>query len=122
MSKKADADFNQNVYSETPPNLALLSYHDKENDRDALTHGADPNVFAHIRVTPLQRAVENDLPTMWNSGLANGADPDAINLWGSSSVHRVVMRRQTRIRELLLVKRASFAHFDFTKITYMCIL
>jgi ankyrin repeat protein len=67
-----------------------------------LTHGADPNAYVHIGVTPLQRAIERELPFDVELLLANGADPDAINLGGSSSVHWAVTHGQTKILELLL--------------------
>lgn len=99
LSKKFD---NQTAYGETPLTLALLSYHHKEMIELLLTHGADPNAFVHIGVTPLQRAIEDDLPYDVELLLANGADPDAINLSGSSSVLWAVMHGKTRILELLL--------------------
>jgi len=102
LSKKADADFNQKASGETPLTLALLSYHHKEMIELLLTHGADPNVYVHIGVTPLQRAIERDLPYDVELLLANGADPDAINLSGSSSVLWAVMHGKNRILELLL--------------------
>jgi ankyrin repeat protein len=102
LSQKADGDFNQKAYGETPLTLALLSYHHKEMIELLLTHGADPNAFVHIGVTALQRAIERDLPYDVELLLANGADPDAINLGGSSSVHWAVLHGQTRILELLL--------------------
>ncbi len=102
FSKKADADFNQKAYGETPLTLALLSYQHKEMIELLLTHGADPNAYVHIGVTPLQRAIERDLPYDAELLLANGADPDAINLGGSSSVLWAVMHSKNRILELLL--------------------
>jgi hypothetical protein len=102
LSQKADADFNQKAYGETPLTLALLSYHHKEMIELLLTHGADPNAYAQIGVTPLQRAIERDLPYDVELLLANGADPDAINLGGSSAVHWAVMHSKTRILEVLL--------------------
>jgi uncharacterized protein len=102
LSQKSDADFNQKAYGETPLTLALLSYHHKEMIELLLTHGADPNAYVHIGVTPLQRAIERDLPYDVELLLANGADPDAINLGGSSSVLWAVMHGKNRILELLL--------------------
>jgi ankyrin repeat protein len=102
FNKKLNGDTNQRAYGETPLTLALLSYHHKEMIELLLTHGADPNVYVHIGVTPLERAIERDLPYDVELLLANGADPDAINLGGSSSVHWAVMHSQTRILELLL--------------------
>ncbi|HMG84419.1 MAG TPA: ankyrin repeat domain-containing protein [Terracidiphilus sp.] len=102
FSQKADRDFNQKAYGETPLTLALLSYHHKEMIELLLTHGADPNAYVHIGVTPLQRAIERDLPYDVELLLANGADPDAINLGGSSSVLWAVVHSKTRILELLL--------------------
>lgn len=102
FSQKADRDFNQRAYGETPLTLALLSYHHKEMLELLLTHGADPNAYVHIGVTPLQRAIERDLPYDVELLLANGADPDAINLGGSSSVLWAVLHGKTRILELLL--------------------
>jgi ankyrin repeat protein len=107
LSKKTDADFNQKAYGETPLALALLSYHHKEMIELLLTHGADPNAYVHIGVTPLQRAIERDLPYDVELLLANGADPDAINLGGSSSVLWAVMHSKTRILELLLNSGAN---------------
>lgn len=102
FSQKPDADFNQKAYGETPLTLALLSYRHKEMIELLLTHGADPNAYVHIGVTPLQLAIERDLPYDVELLLANGADPDAINLGGNSSVLWAVLHGKTRILELLL--------------------
>ena len=102
LSQKADRDFNQKAYGETPLTLALLSYNHKEMIELLLTHGADPNVFVHIGVTPLQRAIEHDLPYDVELLLANGADPETINLSGLTSVHSAVAHGQTKILEMLL--------------------
>jgi ankyrin repeat protein len=102
LSQKADRDFNQKAYGETPLTLALLSYHHKEMIELLLTHGADPNAYVHIGVTPLQRAIERDLPYDVELLLANGADPDAINLSGFTAAGWAVMHGQTRILEMLL--------------------
>lgn len=102
LSQKSDADFNQKAYGETPLTLALLSYHHKEMIELLLTQGADPNAYVHIGVTPLQRAIERDLPYDVELLLANGADPDAINTTGFTAAGWAVMHGQTKILELLL--------------------
>ena len=101
-NKKSNTDTNQKANGETPLTLALLSYHHKEMIELLLTHGADPNAYVHIGVTPLQRAIDRELPYDVELLLANGADPDAINLGGSSAVHWAVTHGQTKILELLL--------------------
>jgi len=107
FSNKADANFNQKAYGETPLTLALLSYQHKEMIELLLTHGADPNAYVHIGVTPLQRAIERDLPYDVELLLANGADPDAISLSGNSSVLWAVLHGKTTILELLLNNGAN---------------
>ncbi len=102
LSQKPDRDFNQKAFGETPLTLALLSYQHKEMIELLLTHGADPNVFVHIGVTPLQRAMERGLPYDVELLLANGADPEAINVSGYTAAGWAVMHNQTRILELLL--------------------
>ena len=99
--------YNKTAYGETPLTLALLSYHHKEMVELLLSHGADPNMLIHIQDTPLDRAIERDLPYDVELLLANGADPDSINLSGVSSVHYAVMHGQTRILELLLDNGAN---------------
>lgn len=99
--------YHKTAYGETPLALALLSFHHKEMVELLLTHGADPNAFVHIQVTPLHRAVERDLLYDVELLLANGADPDVINLSGSTSVQWAVMHGQTRILELLLDNGAN---------------
>ena len=92
----------ETAYGESPLSLALLSSHNKEMVELLLTHGADPNAFVHIQVTPLQRAVERDLPYDVELLLANGADPDVISLGSWTAVHSAIMHGQTRILEVLL--------------------
>lgn len=97
----------QKAYGETPLSLALLSYQHKEMVELLLTHGADPNMFVHIQVTPLHLAVERNLLYDVELLLANGADPDVINRAGLTSVHWAIMHDQTRILELLLDNGAN---------------
>ena len=93
-----DADVNaQTVHGETPLTLALLSFHHKEMLELLLTHGADPNAFN--QGTPLQRAIERDIPYDVELLLANGADPD-LGSW--SAVHMAIMHGRTKILEILL--------------------
>jgi ankyrin repeat protein len=86
---------------ETPLTLALLSYNHKEMLELLLTHGADPNVSDPHGVTPLQRAIERNLPYDVELLLANGADPDV------TAVIWAVVHGKTQILELLLDSGAN---------------
>jgi ankyrin repeat protein len=90
----------KNAHGDTPLTLALLSYHHKEMVELLLTHGADPNV-SDPHGTPLQLAIERDLPYDVELLLANGADPD-LATWGFTTVGWAVMHGKTKILELLL--------------------
>ncbi len=97
---------NRNVRGDTPLTLALLSYHHKEMVELLLTHGADPNV-SDQHGTPLQLAIERNLPYDVELLLANGADPDVTPSWGLTSVGWAVLHGKTQILELLLDSGAN---------------
>ena len=86
---------NKNAHGDTPLTLAILSYHHKEMIELLLTHGADPNV-SDPHGTPLQLAIERNLPYDVELLLANGADPDL------TTVVWAIMHGKTQILELLL--------------------
>lgn len=86
---------NKNAHGDTPLTLAMLSYHHKEMIEVLLTHGADPNV-SDPHGTPLQLAIERDLPYDVELLLANGADPDVtVVIWA-------IIHGKTQILGLLL--------------------
>jgi ankyrin repeat protein len=87
---------------ETPLTLALSSYQHKEMIELLLTHGADPNVMLSNGDTPLNRAVQRDLPDDVELLLANGADPNTQGFNWQTAVHIAVWSKYTRILELLL--------------------
>ncbi len=80
---------------DTPLTLSLLSYHHKEMMELLLTHGADPNV-SDQHGTPLQLAIERNLPYDVELLLANGADANV------NSVIWAIIHGKTQILELLL--------------------
>ena len=86
---------NKNAHGDTPLTLAMLSYHHKEMIELLLTHGADPNV-SDPHGTPLQLAIERNLPYDVELLLANGADPDV------TAVIWAIVHGKTQILELLL--------------------
>ncbi|MGA8085974.1 MAG: ankyrin repeat domain-containing protein [Terracidiphilus sp.] len=85
----------KDAHGETPLTLALLSYNHKEMLELLLTHGADPN-GSDPHGTPLQLAIERNLPYDVELLLANGADPDV------TAVIWAIVHGKTQILELLL--------------------
>jgi ankyrin repeat protein len=85
----------KNAHGDTPLTLALLSYHHKEMVELLLTRGADPNV-SDPHGTPLQLAIERNLPYDVELLLANGADPDV------TAIIWAIVHGKTQILELLL--------------------
>ena len=73
----------------------MLSYHHNEMLELLLTHGADPNV-SDPHGTPLQLAIERNVPYDVELLLANGADPDV------TAVISAIAHGKTQILELLL--------------------
>ena len=74
LSQKADRDFNQKAYGETPLTLALLFLQPQGNDRVAVVSSRDK-----LGNTPLHIAALHDQPAIAALLIANGADVNAQN-------------------------------------------